>query len=118
MAEQSNKQYEEHKIRHVFLMTGAAPNTRWLDSYVVLDDKGFIKTGMISCQKILAPHDGPLHVLLTCLKPVCRAFLPWATSEAAALSALLPQSAKDQLRYHLFTKYSKNREQTDQKLEI
>ena len=39
------KQYEEHKIRHVFLMTGAAPNTRWLDSCVVLDDKGFIKTG-------------------------------------------------------------------------
>jgi len=39
------KQYEEHKIRHVFLMTGAAPNTRWLDTCVVLDDKGFIKTG-------------------------------------------------------------------------
>jgi thioredoxin reductase (NADPH) len=39
------KQYEEHKIRHVFLMIGAAPNTRWLDSCVVLDDKGFIKTG-------------------------------------------------------------------------
>jgi thioredoxin reductase (NADPH) len=39
------KHNEEHKIRHVFLMTGAAPNTRWLDSCVVLDDKGFIKTG-------------------------------------------------------------------------
>ena len=25
------EQYEEHKIRHVFLMTGAAPNTSWLD---------------------------------------------------------------------------------------
>ena len=39
------EQYEEHKIRHIFLMTGAAPNTRWLDGCVVLDDKGFIKTG-------------------------------------------------------------------------
>jgi thioredoxin reductase (NADPH) len=39
------EQYEEHKIRHVFLMTGAAPNTRWLDGCVVLDDKDFIKTG-------------------------------------------------------------------------
>jgi thioredoxin reductase (NADPH) len=26
-------------------MTGAAPNTRWLDGCVVLDDKSFIKTG-------------------------------------------------------------------------
>ena len=33
---------EEHAIRHVFLMTGARPNTLWLDSCVVLDDKGFI----------------------------------------------------------------------------
>jgi thioredoxin reductase (NADPH) len=39
------EQYEEHVIRHVFLMTGATPNTRWLDGCVVLDDKDFIKTG-------------------------------------------------------------------------
>jgi thioredoxin reductase (NADPH) len=31
--------------RHVFMMTGAVPNTRWLERCVVLDDKGFIKTG-------------------------------------------------------------------------
>jgi thioredoxin reductase (NADPH) len=36
---------EEHKIEHVFLMTGAVPNTRWLDGCVALDNKGFIKTG-------------------------------------------------------------------------
>jgi thioredoxin reductase (NADPH) len=36
---------EEHNISHVFVMTGAAPNTRWLDDCVALDDKGFIKTG-------------------------------------------------------------------------
>ena len=38
-------QIEEHNIRHVFVMTGAAPNTRWLDGCVALDAKGFIKTG-------------------------------------------------------------------------
>jgi thioredoxin reductase (NADPH) len=31
-----------HDIRHVFMMTGATPNTRWLDGCLVLDDKGFI----------------------------------------------------------------------------
>src|SRR5262249_18614925 len=36
---------ETRDLRHVFIMTGAAPNTRWLDGCVVTDDKGFIKTG-------------------------------------------------------------------------
>jgi thioredoxin reductase (NADPH) len=39
------RQTEEHKIRHIFVMTGADPNTSWLDGCVALDDKGFIKTG-------------------------------------------------------------------------
>jgi thioredoxin reductase (NADPH) len=37
---------EEHKIRHIFLMTGADPNTGWLDGCLALDPKGFIKTGL------------------------------------------------------------------------
>jgi thioredoxin reductase (NADPH) len=36
---------ESHAIRHVFMMTGAVPNTGWLDRCIVLDEKGFIKTG-------------------------------------------------------------------------
>ena len=36
---------ETHDIRHVFVMTGAVPNTQWLDGCVALDAKGFIKTG-------------------------------------------------------------------------
>jgi thioredoxin reductase (NADPH) len=32
-------------VRHIFLMTGADPNTAWLDGCVALDDKGFVKTG-------------------------------------------------------------------------
>jgi thioredoxin reductase (NADPH) len=38
-------QIEEHNIRHVFVMTGGDPNTRWLDGCVALDAKSFIKTG-------------------------------------------------------------------------
>jgi thioredoxin reductase (NADPH) len=38
-------QVEEHPIRHVFLMTGAAPSTAWLRGCVALDEKGFVKTG-------------------------------------------------------------------------
>ncbi len=36
---------ETHEIRHVFMMTGAVPNTGWLDGCVALDGRGFIKTG-------------------------------------------------------------------------
>ena len=36
---------EDRPIAHVFLMTGAVPNTAWLDGCVVLDTNGFIKTG-------------------------------------------------------------------------
>jgi thioredoxin reductase (NADPH) len=36
---------ETHPIRHVFLMTGAVPNTTWLAGCVALDEKGFVRTG-------------------------------------------------------------------------
>jgi thioredoxin reductase (NADPH) len=36
---------ETRDIRHVFMMTGATPNTGWLDGCVALDRHGFIKTG-------------------------------------------------------------------------
>jgi thioredoxin reductase (NADPH) len=36
---------ENESIAHVFVMTGADPNTDWLDGCVALDGKGFIKTG-------------------------------------------------------------------------
>ncbi len=38
-------QTEKHEIRHIFIMTGADPNTSWLDGCIALDAKGFIKTG-------------------------------------------------------------------------
>jgi len=34
-----------HHLQHLFLMTGAIPNTAWLTGCLVLDQKQFIKTG-------------------------------------------------------------------------
>jgi len=51
---------ETNEFRHVFLMTGAVPNTRWLERCVVLDDKGFIKTGPDLSQDDLAAAGWPL----------------------------------------------------------
>jgi thioredoxin reductase (NADPH) len=40
------RQTEKHEISHLFIMTGADPNTHWLNGCIALDDKGFIKTGL------------------------------------------------------------------------
>ena len=40
-----NGEPEARDLRHVFLMTGAQPNTDWLQGCVVLDGRGFVKTG-------------------------------------------------------------------------
>ena len=37
---------DSRDIRHVFLMTGANPNTGWLAGCLALDEKGFVKTGL------------------------------------------------------------------------
>jgi thioredoxin reductase (NADPH) len=50
-------QTEEHEIRHLFVMTGADPNTSWLDGCVALDSKGFIKTGPdLSTENLSSSH--------------------------------------------------------------
>lgn len=36
---------EAHTIRHLFSMTGASPNTTWLQGCLLLDEKQFVKTG-------------------------------------------------------------------------
>jgi thioredoxin reductase (NADPH) len=51
---------ETTDIRHVFMMTGAVPNTGWLERCVALDDKGFIKTGPDLSQDDLASAGWPL----------------------------------------------------------
>jgi thioredoxin reductase (NADPH) len=51
---------ETRNIRHVFVMTGATPSTHWLEGCVVLDEKGFIKTGPDLSQDELAGAGWPL----------------------------------------------------------
>ena len=67
-------QIEEHKIRHIFIMTGADPNTLWLDGCIALDDKGFIKTGPDLSAENLTASRWPLarqpHLLETSLPGV------------------------------------------------
>ena len=42
---EANAEKETREIRHLFSMTGANPNTAWLDGCLTLDDQHFIKTG-------------------------------------------------------------------------
>ena len=65
---------ETHAIRHVFAMTGAVPNTRWLQGCVALDAHGFIKTGADLSPEEVAAARWPLarapHLLETSLPGV------------------------------------------------
>ncbi len=65
---------ETQDIRHVFVMTGALPATRWLDGRVVLDTNGFVKTGADLSRDELAGAAWPLargpHLLETSLPGV------------------------------------------------
>jgi thioredoxin reductase (NADPH) len=47
-------------IRHVFLMTGANPNTGWLAGCLALDERGFVKTGVELAPADLATAQWPL----------------------------------------------------------
>ena len=51
---------ETSDVSHVFMMTGAVPNTAWLNGCVALDDKGFIKTGTDLSADDLAGFGWPL----------------------------------------------------------
>jgi thioredoxin reductase (NADPH) len=61
-------------IGHLFLMTGAVPNTKWLIDCVALDDKGFVHTGSDLSAEDLAqarwPLQRPPHLLETSLPGV------------------------------------------------
>ena len=74
LRDNANGSVETYPVRHVFMMTGAVPNTAWLEQCVALDDKGFIKTGPdLSADDLAAAH-WPLarrpHLLETSLPGV------------------------------------------------
>ena len=48
------------EIRHVFVMTGAAPSTAWLNGCLTLDGHGFIKTGLdLTSEELAAAQWAP-----------------------------------------------------------
>jgi len=51
---------ETRDVRALFLMTGARPNTEWLDGCLALDEKGFVKTGVELEPQALATAQWPL----------------------------------------------------------
>ena len=51
---------ETREIGHVFLMTGAVPNTNWLQGCVPLDDRGFVRVGSDLRPEDLASVHWPL----------------------------------------------------------
>lgn len=65
---------ETRNVKHVFVMTGAVPNTSWLIGCVALDAQGFIKTGTELSPDDLAwarwPLARPPHLLETSLPGV------------------------------------------------
>jgi thioredoxin reductase (NADPH) len=71
---QRNGKLESHNISHLFLMTGALPNTSWLDGCMALDERGFIKTGSDLSLEELSASKWPVarspHLLETSLPGV------------------------------------------------
>jgi len=51
---------EQHRIGALFSMTGAVPNSAWLEGCVVCDDAGFIKTGTALSKEDLEQAKWPL----------------------------------------------------------
>jgi thioredoxin reductase (NADPH) len=51
---------EDRPYRHVYMMTGASPNTEWLNGCVALDDKGFVLTGPNLSAEILTHARWPV----------------------------------------------------------
>lgn len=64
----------EHKVRHLFVMTGASPRTEWLRGCLALDSKGFVLTGhelnRLTLQELQWPLARPPQILETSLPGV------------------------------------------------
>jgi thioredoxin reductase (NADPH) len=72
--DRTTSEVRTYNIKHLFVMTGAKPTTGWLGTCVVLDSKGFIKTGPDLSPEDLAAAQWPLarppHLLETSLPGV------------------------------------------------
>jgi thioredoxin reductase (NADPH) len=52
---------EMHDVRHVFSMTGACPNTAWLQGCIAMDDRNFVRTGVELSPEHLQEAKWPLR---------------------------------------------------------
>jgi thioredoxin reductase (NADPH) len=72
--EKKSGEVSEHKVRHLFVMTGASPRTEWLRGCLALDSKGFVLTGYdldrITLQELQWPLSRPPQILETSLPGV------------------------------------------------
>jgi thioredoxin reductase (NADPH) len=72
--EKKNGDVSEHKVRHLFVMTGASPRTEWLRGCLALDSKGFVLTGYdldrLTLQELQWPLPRPPQILETSLPGV------------------------------------------------
>lgn len=63
-----------HRVRHVFIMTGASPRTEWLRGCLALDSKGFVLTGHdldpVMLREMAWPLSRPPQILETSLPGV------------------------------------------------
>jgi thioredoxin reductase (NADPH) len=79
---------EEKDIPHVFVMTGAIPNTDWLDGCVALDNKRSVKTGPDLSPEDLSTAHWPLDHRPYLLKPASQEFSRPVMCGAATSNAL------------------------------
>ena len=88
----TDRKSEQHAIGHLFVMTGALPNTAWLNGCVSLDDTGFVRTGSDLGAPELAlrhwPLSRPPHPMETSLPGVFAAGDARASSVKRVASAV------------------------------
>jgi Pyridine nucleotide-disulphide oxidoreductase len=95
---------ESHDIGHLFVMIGAVPNTEWLAGCVVLDEKGFVKTGPTCLARSLMRRGGRSRGPPFCSRPADRASSLWVTCAPATSSVSRRRSAKARSPLHSCTK--------------
>ena len=76
------------------MMTGANPNTDWLEDCLALDEKGFVKTGPDLPPSDLAARIGLSAARRFCSRRAGPASSPSGTCAPAASSALRPPSGE------------------------
>ena len=86
---------ETHAIRHCFLMTGADPNTGWLDGCVARDAKGFVRTGPDVTPTTSVRRTGRWRSPPVCSKRVSRGCSRWVMSARGGSNGSPPLSARD-----------------------